>query len=116
MQLPEVEMIGSQPAQAIVKKAKRPVAGTLVRLGSQKDLSTAFSESGTVVINGACIGRSGIEIVYTLIQGPLNHLRCLARPAMGAQHAFASQTKNRYFLPGSAELSPGDWRGRNRRG
>src|SRR5258708_4708640 len=57
VQLPEIEMIGVQSAQAVVEKAQGAVPRTVVSLGSKEDLAAALAKGSAVIIHAAGVGR-----------------------------------------------------------
>ena len=68
MELPKVEVIGAQAAQAVVEEAQRAVAGAVVGLGGEEDLLAALAEGGAVVIDAAGVGGGRVAIGHPLIE------------------------------------------------
>ena len=108
VQLPEVEVVGPQPPQALVEQPERAVAGAVVGLGGEEDLAAALAEGGPVVVEAGGVGRRGVAVVDPLVEGAVDHLDGLRRAAVGAQDALAAQAEERRLVAGPAERG---WRG-----
>lgn len=103
MELPEIEPISPQPAQAIVEQPQRTVAGAVVRLRGQEDLIAAISEGRAVVVHAAVICRSGVAVIDAQIERPVDHGDRLARAVPSTEHSLAVDAEQRDLPPGAAE-------------
>src|SRR5579859_5566696 len=101
MQLPEIEMIGPKPKEAIVEQPKRAVAAAVVGLRGQKNLLASLSQGRAVVVSAAGVGGRSIAIGDAQVECTvydLNGPRCLA---MGAQYSLPAQAQNANLFAGS---------------
>ena len=98
MKLPEVEVIGARPLEALVEKPERSVAGAVVGLRGQKDLAATLAQGGPVVIKASGIGRRRVAVGYPLVERTMDDGNGLVHAAVGAKHAFAAQGKLGHLL------------------
>jgi hypothetical protein len=91
MQLPEVEMIGPKPKEAIVEQPKGTITAAVVGLRGQEDLLSPLSQGCAVVVSAAGVGGRSIAVGDAQIECAVydsDRPRCLA---MGAQYSLTAQ-------------------------
>ena len=98
MKLPQVEVIGTRPLEALVEKVKRSVAGSVVGLRGQKNLAATLTEGGPVIIEATGIGGRRVAVGHPQVERAVDDGYCLIRAAVGAQHPFATQGKLGHLL------------------
>ena len=111
VQLPEIQVIGVQPPQAVVEKPERPIVGAIVGLGGQEDRGAMFAQGQAVIVHTAGVGGGSFEVIHALLQGTLDHGDGLGFPAMRSQDALAAEAENRDGLTGTTQRAAWDRRG-----
>ena len=110
VQLPKVEMVGTQPLEALVEQPERAVAGAVMGLGGEEDLAATLAQCGAIVVEAAGIGRSRVAVGHALIERTVDDGDGLGHAAVGAQHTFTAQGKLRHLAAGSAQRTAWDRR------
>ncbi len=108
VQLPQVEVIGAQPLEAVVEQAQRTVAAAIAGLRGEEDPAPPLAEGSAIVVHAAGVGRSGVAIVHPLVEGAVDDPGRLRPPAVGTQHAFAAEAEQRRPMAGAAERAGGE--------
>ena len=72
-------MIRACSLEALVEKPERSVAGPVVGLGGQKNLTATLAQGGTVVIEASGIGRRRVAVGHALVECAVDDSDGLAR-------------------------------------
>ena len=103
VELPEVQVVGVQPVQALLQQPERAVAGAIVRLGREEHIAATLAQRGAIVVEAPRIGWRRVAVVHTLVQRPVDHGHRLGHPAMSPEHALAPEGELGHLVARAAQ-------------
>src|SRR5262249_7779494 len=111
MKLPQVEVIGPQPLQAVVEQLKRCVARARVRLRSEEYRATRCGPGGAegdaVIVLALLVRGRGVAISDPQTERLQNYRDCFSAPSRGATDPLAAQRDGKHSVPGLPQQALG---------